>query len=133
MARFGAKDIGRVRRGLAGGVAGVLVFALASTWMARAAPNCPEAPGDWRAGGEIYHRTCVTCHGEDGHGARRGVPDFTTGVMAYSSDSLAAHIEHGFRAPGRVLAMPPKGGNPGLTAEDIRNLLAYLHHAFGCG
>jgi mono/diheme cytochrome c family protein len=61
------------------------------------------------------------------------VPDFTTGVMAYSTESLLAHIKTGFRGPGRPLAMPPKGDNPTLTDEDIRNVLAYLRHTFGCG
>lgn len=112
--------------------AAACVLALAAAGTACAA-DCREGPGDWRAGGAIYHRTCVACHGADGRGARRGVPDLTSGVMAYSSTSLAAHIERGFRAPGRPLAMPPKGGNPDLTADDVINVIAYLHHAFGCG
>ena len=112
--------------------AAALLVALAAAGTAHAA-DCRDAPGDWRAGSAIYHKTCVACHGEDGHGTRRGMPDLTSGVMAYSSNSLAAHIEHGFRGAGRPLAMPPKGGNPDLTADDIVNVLAYLHHAFGCG
>jgi mono/diheme cytochrome c family protein len=109
-----------------------LFLALAAAEIAHAA-DCRDGPGNWRAGSAIYHKTCVRCHGADGHGTRRGMPDLTAGVMAYSSSSLAAHIEHGFRGPGRPLAMPPKGGYPDLTADDISDVIAFLHHAFGCG
>ncbi len=111
----------------------LVAAALISASIANAAEDCGESDGDWHAGSAIYHQTCVACHGEDGHGVRAGVPDFTTGVMAYSAGSLSRHIENGFHVPGRPLAMPPKGNNPALTDEDIRNVLAYLHHAFGCG
>jgi len=53
--------------------------------------------------------------------------------MAYSTSSLLRHIKNGFQVPGRPLAMPPKGNNAALTDADIRNVLAYLRHAFGCG
>ncbi len=109
-----------------------LLLAPVLAGLARAA-DCADTEGDWHAGKTVYDKTCIGCHGRNGQGVRGGVPDFTTGVMAYSSDSLAAHIEQGFRSPGRSLAMPPKGGNPGLSAADIRAVLAYLHHAFGCG
>jgi mono/diheme cytochrome c family protein len=95
--------------------------------------GCRDKSGDWKAGSRIFHNTCITCHGADGHGTRRGMPDLTAGVMAYPSSSLAEHIKRGFQAPGRPLAMPPKGGNPDLTDEDVTNVLSYLHHAFGCG
>ena len=92
-----------------------------------------QTPGNVAAGDALYHQTCVTCHGEDGHGVHAGTPDFTSGVMAYSTASLFAHIKNGFHAPGRIAAMPPKGNNPALTDDDIRNLIAYLRHRFGCG
>ena len=98
-----------------------------------AVAGCGDSSGDWKAGSQIFHETCIGCHGADGHGAKRGMPDLTTGVMAYSSSSLTLHIKHGFQTPGRPLAMPPKGGNPKLQDEDIENVLAYLRHAFGCG
>ncbi len=123
----------RARSGTARAARGALLFVLAPAAIAGAAPDCADKLGDWKAGRAVYQETCVACHGEDGHGVRRGVPDFTTGVMAYSTASLQAHIEHGFRGPGRPLAMLPKGGNPALTEADIRNVLDYLRHAFGCG
>jgi mono/diheme cytochrome c family protein len=117
-------------RHLAAGPVFLVIFALAPFTCAAA---CRGTSGDWNAGSAIYHQTCINCHGEDGKGVRRGVPDFTTGVMAYSTESLLAHIKNGFRGPGRPLAMPPKGGNPTLTDDDIRNVLAYLRETFGCG
>jgi mono/diheme cytochrome c family protein len=106
----------------------LVAAALISASIANAAEDCGESDGDWHAGSAIYHQTCVACHG-----VRAGVPDFATGVMAYSTRSLLRHIKNGFHVPGRPLAMPPKGNNPALTDEDIRNVLAYLRHAFGCG
>jgi mono/diheme cytochrome c family protein len=111
----------------------IFALALAFVFDLPAIADCRDKSGDWKAGSGIYHNTCITCHGEDGHGTRRGMPDLTTGVMAYSSSSLTEHIRHGFQTRRRPLAMPPKGGNPDLTDEDIRNVLSYLHHAFGCG
>ena len=108
-------------------IVGIFVF------VGPAASECRDTPGDWKAGDAIYHQTCIDCHGQEGHGVRRGVPDFTSGVMAYPVASLAAHIKNGFGSSGRSLAMPPKGGNPALTDEDIRNVIAYLRHSFGCG
>jgi mono/diheme cytochrome c family protein len=113
--------------------AAALVLVLTPLSLARPAARCSEPAGDWKAGRAVYHRTCVSCHGEDGQGLRAGVPDFRAGVMAYSTDSLLTHIKNGFHPPGRPLQMPPKGGNPQLTNEDIRNVLTYLRHRFGCG
>jgi mono/diheme cytochrome c family protein len=112
--------------------AGALLLVLAPAALAGAA-DCGDGSGNWQAGRPIFRQTCSRCHGEDGRGARRGVPDLTAGVMAYSTASLAAHIEEGFRGPGRPLAMPPKGGNATLSHQDVSNVLAYLRHAFGCG
>ncbi len=121
-----------MRRSFGAAMLLALVLAPVLAGLSRAA-DCTDTEGDWRAGKAIYEKTCIACHGRNGQGARPGVPDFTTGVMAYSSDSLAAHIERGFRSPDRSLAMPPKGGNPNLGTGDIRDVLAYLRHAFGCG
>jgi len=97
---------------------------------------CGYTGGDPKKGDAIYHETCVACHGEDGRGAIPGTPDFTKtggGVLSKPHATLFEHIKNGFQEPGKPLAMPPEGGNPDLTDQDIKDVHAYLHKAFGCG
>lgn len=108
---------------------------IVAAFVAPAPADCGFAEGDWQAGQKIFQRTCAACHGRDGRGAVPGTPDFTKkgGVLAEPHALLTQHIKNGFRPPGAPMAMPPKGGNPDLTDQDINNVHAYLHHAFGCG
>jgi len=112
-------------------LAGLLMFA----WSHPVLADCTFKGGDAAKGGKIYNETCVACHGADGHGVVPGAPDFTQkgGVLAKPHAVMAQHIKKGFREPGKPLAMPPKGGNPDLTDEDILDVHAFLHHRFGCG
>jgi mono/diheme cytochrome c family protein len=81
-----------------------------------------------RSGREIYLQSCVACHGQNGKGAIPGVPDWTqpNGPLSQSNATLLKHIKEGFQKPGDPMAMPPKGGNPNLTDEDIKNVLDYI-------
>ncbi len=83
-------------------------------------------------GKDIYTQTCIACHGADGTGGLPGVPNFTNknGRLAKTDDVLIQHITKGFRTPGSAMAMPPKGGNPNLTASDIKKCLAYIRKTF---
>jgi mono/diheme cytochrome c family protein len=96
---------------------------------------CGFAGGNPTHGGAIFAQTCVACHGSDGRGRFAGAPDFTRkgGVLSKPHAVLEAHIKNGFKSPNSPVAMPPGGGNPGLTDQDIRDVHAYLHKAFGCG
>ena len=93
----------------------------------------PAFAADIAAGQRIYRHTCKACHGANGKSPLPKVPDFRQpgGVLSQPDTVLLDRIEHGYRGPGSQLAMPPKGGNASLTAEDLKNVLAYLHHAFG--
>lgn len=84
-------------------------------------------------GKAIYEAHCSTCHGENGKGLLPGIPDFTRkgGVLSQSDASLLEHITDGYQGPGSPMAMPPKGGDPSLTEEQIKAVLGYLKHAFG--
>jgi len=75
----------------------------------------------------------VACHGADGRGALPGVADFggPGGPLEKSDEALAESIRDGYQAPGSALAMPAKGGNPALTGDDIRAVIAYLRATFG--
>lgn len=91
------------------------------------------AAADSQRGQEIYAQTCVACHGADGRGVLPGVPDFTSagGSLAKEDAVLLRNITDGFQTPGSPMAMPPKGGNPDLTEEDILSVLRYLREKYG--
>lgn len=96
---------------------------------------CGFSGGNPSRGAAIYAQTCVACHGQNGQGSIPGAPDFTKkgGVLRKPHSALQAHIRNGFRSPNSPLSMPAGGGNPSLTDQDLRDVHAYLHKAFGCG
>ncbi len=85
------------------------------------------------AGQAIYSQTCVACHGANGKGAFPGVVNLTDGDGALSkpNEELLKSITEGFQSPGSALAMPANGGNPTLTEEDVKAVIAYLRAEFG--
>jgi len=84
-------------------------------------------------GQAIYKQTCVACHGANGQGTVPGAANFTDekGVLSKSDSVLLAHIINGFQSPGSPMAMPPRGGNPKLTDDDLKQTLAYIRQTFG--
>ncbi len=83
-------------------------------------------------GKALYATTCIACHGAKAQGAIPGVPDLAkNGSLAKSDAELTASILNGFKSKGSTLAMPPKGGNPNLTAEDAKALVVYLRALAG--
>lgn len=134
----------RVRARLPGDVArDILVFLQASndrqvaaTALAAPATSSTVAPagavGNPARGGQVYQETCVACHGANGKGALDGVPDLTdpAGRFAQPDDVLLRHIIEGFQSPGSPMPMPPKGGNPDLSDQDMRDILAHMRKEF---
>ena len=78
-----------------------------------------------------YQSGCIACHGADGAGVLPGVPDLTAkdGPLAVPDEVLVKRIAEGFQSPGAPMAMPPRGGNPGLSDEDIKAVvhLSLIH------
>jgi len=110
------------------------IFTLASMLaLAEDPPVAIDAGADAAAGKEVFSQTCIACHGANGKGAIPGVADFTDegGSLSKSDAELIKNITDGFQNPGSFMAMPPKGGNPGLTEADIKAVLAYLRTTFG--
>lgn len=90
------------------------------------------AADDVARGEALYKETCMACHGAGGAGSLPGVPDLTkaSGSLAKPDAALFKNIKEGFQSPGSPMAMPPKGGNPALTDEDIRIVIQYMRSAF---
>lgn len=83
-------------------------------------------------GKDIYIKTCLVCHGEDGKGVMPGVPDITgkDGPLSQANETLLKRMTEGFQSPGSPMAMPPKGGNPAITEKQMQEVLKYLQRTF---
>ena len=90
------------------------------------------APGDPVRGDAVYASTCATCHGAIGEGVTGlGLPLVSSEFVHSMIDAqLVAFIKEGRDAshPDNTtgVAMPPKGGNPSLTDEDLADVVAFL-------
>ena len=91
-----------------------------------------EGAGDPVAGESTYQATCAACHAPDatgieGLGHSLANSEF---VQSMTDEELVAFIAVGRGAadPDNTtgVAMPPKGGNPSLTDEDLQNVVAWL-------
>lgn len=124
----------RVRAGLTGQeTRDVLTYLQTSnvkikeTTTSKAALHQPAVP-KVDPGHVIYENNCASCHGAKGRGSLPGVPDFNDkrGVLAKSDEELLNNIINGYRSPGSVFFMPPKGGNGELTPGDISAVLDHI-------
>ena len=85
------------------------------------------------AGKAAYAKTCTACHGPEAKGVSGLGKDLTTSefVASKSNAELKDFILTGRPASDPLntthVDMPPKGGNPGLTDQDIENIVAFLH------
>jgi disulfide bond formation protein DsbB len=92
----------------------------------------PVSMGDAAAGKEQYDVICIACHGPGGEGIENLGKPFTTSefLREKSDEELVAFIKVG-RPSGDPLNttgidMPPKGGNPALTDDQIVDIIAYV-------
>jgi disulfide bond formation protein DsbB len=88
--------------------------------------------GDPVAGQALFITSCAACHGPAGEGVPGLGKDMTTSefIASKTDAELVEFIKVG-RDPSDPLnttgvAMPPKGGNPSLSDEDLFNIVAYL-------
>lgn len=84
------------------------------------------------SGSRIYATSCIACHGPSGKGMPgNGKPLAGSAMLAAMDDEqLLAFIMRGRDAgdPENTtgIIMPPKGGNPALSEDDILDIISYL-------
>jgi mono/diheme cytochrome c family protein len=88
--------------------------------------------GDPVKGKEQYDMVCIACHGPDGSGVQGLGKPFTTSdfTASQTDEELLAFIKTGRPISDPLnttgVDMPPKGGNPALTDEQIMDIIAYI-------
>lgn len=87
--------------------------------MAAAQPEASAATA--KAGDAVYNGACVACHAAGVAGAPKlGDKAAWEPRVAQGIDGLVSSVLNGKNA------MPPKGGNPSLSEQDIRNAVKYM-------
>lgn len=88
--------------------------------------------GDPVAGEELYNQVCIACHGPEGEGIEGLGKPFSTSdfIRTQSDQELLEFIKQGrpVSHPDNTTGvdMPPKGGNPALTDDQIMDIIAYM-------
>jgi len=83
-------------------------------------------------GHDIFVASCSACHGSNGEGMEGlGKPLSTSEFVASKSDKdLATFIKTGRpmwdEANTTGVDMPPKGGNPAMSDDDLTNIIAFI-------
>lgn len=87
--------------------------------------------GDAAAGKQLFS-TCAACHGPAGEGIQGLGKDMTTSqfIAGKTDDELVAFIKVGRSTSDPLnttkIDMPPKGGNPALSDDDLYNIVAFI-------
>ncbi|NOZ28159.1 MAG: cytochrome c [Chloroflexi bacterium] len=94
-------------------------------------PSGPSAE-DLAQGKKLFEQSCSACHGPDAKGLPGLGKDLTTSefVKGMTDEELLGFIKKGRPAsdPENTTGvdMPPKGGNPALTDEQIQVIIGYI-------
>ncbi|MEZ4674599.1 MAG: cytochrome c [Caldilineaceae bacterium] len=91
-----------------------------------------DAAGDAANGQKIFSTTCAACHGPAGEGVQGLGKDMTKSefIAGLSDEELIAFVKEGRRIGDPLnttgVDMPPKGGNPALSDEQLVDIIAYI-------
>jgi mono/diheme cytochrome c family protein len=97
-------------------------------------PEPPAPVGDAAAGEKVYQTTCIACHGPDAKGVK-GLgkslhPVDSEFVRSKTDAELVEYIKVGRRTTDPLnttgVDMPPKGGNPAMTEEEMFDVTAFM-------
>lgn len=91
-----------------------------------------SAPKGNLTGEQVYGQVCKTCHDAGLAGAPKiGDKAQWTPRLAEGEKTLVQHAIAGFQ--GKVGVMPPKGGNPELTDDEVHRAVVYIANQAGAG
>ncbi len=92
---------------------------------APAAAPAADAAADGGKGAELFKKTCAMCHQTGVAGAPKLGDKADWGPrIAQGKDTLYKHAIEGFN--GAKGAMPPKGGNPALSDDDMKTIVDFM-------
>jgi cytochrome c5 len=84
------------------------------------------------SGAEVFGQVCKTCHETGLAGAPKAGDKAAWGArIAEGEKTLVQHAIGGFQ--GKTGVMPPKGGNPDLTDDEVHRAVVYLANQAGAG
>ena len=92
----------------------------------------PTPSGDPEAGKQQFDMVCIACHGAGGTGVEGLGKPFTTSefLLTVDDQELLTFVKTGrpISDPANTTGvdMPPKGGNPALTDEQLLDIIAYI-------
>ncbi len=87
--------------------------------------GAPSKP-DTSAGERVYRSVCIACHGQGLMGAPRAGDQAAWEARSKAGmETLVSHAVNGYQA------MPPKGGHPELSEQDIRGAIGHMLSASG--
>ena len=93
--------------------------------------GAPEMSAAAAQGEKLYQKTCATCHGADGRGMPKLGKDLHDNqfTMGLTDDEMLQFLKQGRPAyhPDNTqgVDMPPKGGNPALTDDDLLKIIQF--------
>lgn len=92
----------------------------------------PEEAKYIASGQKLFANSCVSCHGKDAH----GMPGLGKSLVKseflakLSDDDALAFVKKGRSTSDPLnttkVDMPPKGGNPALSDDDVLDIISYL-------
>ncbi|MHB8495823.1 MAG: c-type cytochrome [Casimicrobiaceae bacterium] len=83
-------------------------------------------------GGQVFAQVCKTCHETGLAGAPKAGDKAAWGPrIAQGEKVLLQHALAGFQ--GKAGVMPPKGGNPDLTDDEVHRAVVYMANLAGAG
>lgn len=115
------------------GIAGLALLVGCSKGAAPAPGGGAAAFGDAAKGKQVFADTCAACHGADAKGMPgngKNLVQKSDWMKKQSDQALYEFIKKGrpVSDPENTtkVDMPPKGGNPALSDDDVKNVVAYI-------
>lgn len=96
------------------------------------AAQAVAATGNAENGKTLFATTCAACHGPEGKGVQGLGKDMTTStfIAGLSDEEMLAFVKTGRPISDPLnttkVDMPPKGGNPALTDEQLMDIIAFI-------